>query len=487
MKKTVMWLLCGISFTGITQEFSTPNLGVNWSLEDVLQNSEGVVSFEDNVYTISQDILVAQNDTLTLSVNQNILMDEDVLLTVEGTFLSLGQPESLVTINASDSLTPYKGFRFTEESTVKINATVINNGGGLKAITPNFEMTNSFLSYNHSGVSTGGVVSFSYGSPLVQGNSFTENDLPAVSSPANRMVSARIIDNVIYGNGQANLNRPQINMGTTGLDTLKIIGNLITGDRNLNMVGGIGISNFTGGDIVAVIEGNTITDNRYGITVAGGNAYVEIVDNMIEDNDTQGDPMLGGSGISVNSTVDSQHIIAKLNSIRGNLWGITIIDKASMNLGDDEDNEGGNVFADNGNGGVVYALYNNSTSMILAKHNCWIEGGDPTLEEVAEVIVDVADDATLGEVIYDPINCGVLSLNENKEQEKITIYPNPVQDVFTVLNPSGLKKAQIYSLDGRLVATHSLVKGVNRIACDLGAGVYLINFDDVKIEKIVVR
>src|SRR5699024_10519934 len=113
---------------------------------------------------------------------------------------------------------------------------------------------------------------------------------------------------------------------------------------------------------------------------------------------------LGGSGISVNSTEDNQTIIAVDNQIRGNLWGITIIGQGSMNLGDDEDNTGGNVFSDNGNNGETFALYNNTPNTIMAKHNCWIEGEEITLDDAAEVIFDQADDPSLGEVIYDPMS-----------------------------------------------------------------------------------
>ena len=65
------------------------------------------------------------------------------------------------------------------------------------------------------------------------------------------------------GNNTSNSNRPQINMGTTmATDTLKIINNIIIGDAALTNVGGIGVSNFTGGNILALIAGNTRTGNR---------------------------------------------------------------------------------------------------------------------------------------------------------------------------------------------------------------------------------
>src|SRR5690606_36470629 len=104
--------------------------------------------------------------------------------------------------------------------------------------------------------------------------------------------------------------------------------------------------------------------NRYGITIAGPNANVQIINNIIEDNNTQGNPNLGGSGINLNAPTGGQTITLTGNQIRRNLWGITIQGSSDANLGDDADNPGGNVFADHGNGGDVYALYNNGSATI---------------------------------------------------------------------------------------------------------------------------
>src|SRR5690606_1853408 len=131
---------------------------------------------------------------------------------------------------------------------------------------------------------------------------------------ANTQVSAYIFNNYMEGNNQANTNRPQINMGTTmTTDTLKIVQNTIIGDRDLTSVGGIAVANLIGGNIRAIIDGNTIRDNRYGMTVVGNNAFAYIRNNVIEDNDTQGDPMLGGSGISLNTSAAAMEIVASGN------------------------------------------------------------------------------------------------------------------------------------------------------------------------------
>lgn len=478
MKKIILLsVFLFVGFCVSAQEYITPNTGVHWNLDSLIQHSPETVSLSNNVYRIAQDFTVAENDTLTLNKGTSIHIDEDVRLTVEGKFFSRAEENDEILITATDSLTPYDGFRFEENSEIKFDYTVIKNGGGLKVITTDFALTNCKLFYNVSGVATGGVISLSHGSPLIRNNTFIKNATPAVSSPANQEVSAKILDNYLEGNGQSNQNRPQINMGTTGADTLKIMGNTIIGDRNLDQVGGIATSNLMGtGSVIALIKDNTIIDNRYGITVAGGNAYVEITGNVIEDNDTQGLPNLGGSGISLNSPSNTQTIMATGNEIRNNLWGITLLDQASINLGDDNDNPGNNVFSENGNNGQVYALYNNTPNTILAKHNCWIEGQENTLEDAAEVIFDQADDPSLGEVIYDPVGCGEMSVATFTNNE-LSIYPNPAKNELHFSSDKHINEVIVFSIEGKQVMQSELTAGQTTLPLNLPAGIYIVQFN----------
>lgn len=476
MKNITCFILSSLlGFSLFAQDYESPDTGVNWTLEDVMQNSPSTVSFDNGIYTLSENLTVAENDTLSFNSALTVHIDEDIKLTVAGKFFSQGTSSDKVLITATDSLTPYEGFRFEEISEVSIDHTTIKNGGGLKVITPNFTLTNSMLAYNVSGSSTGAAVSLSHGSPLIENNVFLKNDLPAVSSGANQAVAAKILNNYLDGNGQSNQNRPQINMGPSGSDTLKIQQNTIIGDRDMDQVGGIAVSNFIGGQIIVNIDDNIITDNRYGMTVAGGNAFANIRRNSIEDNDSQGEPNLGGSGISLNTASNTQTIIASSNEFRGNLWGITLIDQASINLGDDADNPGQNVFANNGNSGEIYALYNNTPNTIQAKHNCWIEGQENTLADAESVIFHQADDSSLGEVIYDPINCSFLSAEEFAQTD-LAIYPNPASDAIYLNNADNFEQLTIYSLQGQILSEKQLQPNQNEIPLDLVPGLYILTF-----------
>jgi len=475
MKKITLFFTLLFSLSIFAQEFTTPDTGVNWTLEDLMEESEGIVEFSDDIYTIKQEIMVSEMDTLTFNPGENIQIDEDILITVSGTWLSIGEEENLIKINATDSLTPYEGFRLQDDALIHIDYTSLKNGGGLRVITPNFTLTNSILEYNTAeGVNSSGTVNISNGSPLIENNRFYKNDLSAVASGANVDAAPKIINNYIEANSQEVNNRPQINLGSSGVENIEIIGNEIIGDRDLTSIGGISIANLMGGQLNAIVEDNIIRDNRYGINVQGaGNAYVEIIDNIIEDNDTEGNPALGGSGVSMTSGSSSQVVVLTGNEIRRNLWGITVINEATANLGDDEDNPGNNIFSENGNGGEIYALYNNTPNTIMAKNNCWIEGEESTLEEVAEVIFDQEDDDSLGEVIYDPINCGVMGL-PSFEKDAITMFPNPATNQLNFESAVELQQISIFDVNGKKV--REISNFANSIDLNLESGIYFVQF-----------
>ena len=488
MKKISLSLLAFLCFLGAKAQFTTPDTGVNWTMQDLLNATASPLTFNGTSYTLTEDLIISENDSFTFDAADSLYVNQDVLIQVYGSFSSNPSSGEMV-ITATDSLTPYEGMRFENDSQISINHTVIKNGGGLRVLTPNFSLTNSHLAYNVIGAATGAVVSVSYGSPIIENNTFLENDLPAVASGANQEVSAIINGNYLEGNGQSNQNRPQINMGPSGIDTLKITQNIIIGDPTLDQVGGIAVANLTGGEIRTIIDDNTITNNRYGITVVGGNSFAYIRNNVIENNNTQGAPNLGGSGISLNSSSNTQEVVATNNEIRGNLWGITVIGEASINLGDNEDNPGGNVFANNGNSGNIYALYNNTPYTITALHNCWIEGQANTLADAESVIFHQADDNSLGEVLYDPVGCESLVVNE-QEFEQISFYPNPVQQQLFINNEQLLEEVRIVDLTGKEVFSKTLQEGQNQIEISLASGIYLLQFkkgNTIKTEKLIVE
>lgn len=484
---TLSLLFC---FSIALAQYTTPGTGVDWTLDDVAAASPATVTVSGSTYTLLENITVSATDILRINSDLTLEIEAGVRITVldQGSFF-IDADDVLIT--AVDEASPYDGFRFEEGSDINIQNTTIQFGGGLQVLTETFILNNCILQNNVSGVTTGATVTLSRGIPVITDNQFLFNANPAISSGANQNVSAIISGNYIEGNNQTNNNRPQINMGATRVnDTLKILNNTIVGEVNLDQAGGIAVANLVGGTLRAIIEGNTVVNNRYGIAIVGPNSYALIKNNILEDNDTQGNPNLGGSGINLNAPTGGMTVDVTGNQIRRNLWGITIQGEVNANLGDDLDNPGLNVFSENGNGGVTYALYNNGPNTISAKHNCWVEDGEGTLAEAEDVIFHQVDDPTLGEVIFDPIYCEPLANVDEVNPDSVVFYPNPAQNQFTFQNENNFETVTFYNVNGQKVFTQNVTEGTNIINFNLKAGIYFIAFDGERnqiVKKIVVK
>lgn len=484
---TLSLLFC---FSIALAQYTTPGTGVDWTLDDVVAASPATVTVSGTTYTLLENITVSATDILRINSDLTLEIEAGVRITVldQGSFF-IDADDVLIT--AVDETAPYDGFRFEEGSDINIQNATIQFGGGLQVLTETFILNNCILQNNVSGVTTGATVTLSRGIPVITNNQFLFNANPAISSGANQNVSAIISDNYIEGNNQTNNNRPQINMGATRVnDTLKILNNTIVGEVNLDQAGGIAVANLVGGALRAIIEGNTVVNNRYGITIVGPNSYALIKNNIFEDNNIQGNPNLGGSGINLNAPTGGMTVDVTGNQIRRNLWGITIQGEVNANLGDDLDNPGLNVFSENGNGGVTYALYNNGPNTISAKHNCWVEDGEGTLAEAEDVIFHQVDDPTLGEVIFDPIYCEPLANVDEVNPDSVVFYPNPAQNQFTFQNENNFETVTFYNVNGQKVFTQNVTEGTNIINFNLNAGIYFIAFDGERnqiVKKIVVK
>lgn len=453
-------------------QYTTPGTGVNWTMADLVTNAPAAVSLNGGIYTISQNITVAATDVLRIETdNTTVHVNAGILITVFGSFITNAQ-NITITATPAEPQTYFQGIRFDDNSVANFKNTTITYGGGIRVLTANFTMDNCTVSYHNAGASTGGAIGFSKGSPVVTNSTFKFNNQPAFSSGATNLVSATFTNNYLEWNSNTANNRPQINMGPSGNDTIRIVGNTIKGNPLNTSIGGIAVANFTTNPNKVIIDNNIIFDNRYGITVTGNTSSGYIRGNIITDNKYEPNPLNGGSGISLSAGSPGMNIVIANNQIRGNLWGITLVTQGHANLGDGTANSpGGNIFANNINGGVNYALYNNTPQAVFAMNNCWIEGSEPTAAEVEAVITHQPDIANLGAVNYTPFGC-TLGTNDVTLAEPV-IYPNPAKGLANI-NVTEVGTLAIYNISGQLVKESRLVSGENQLTLNLPTGVYIL-------------
>lgn len=470
MKKlfTILMLLC---LQNAYSQYTSPGNGTVFTLSSLSAAAPNAVVNNGTDFTMLQNVTISVGDTFLMDTNTTLKMNSNVQLTVAGTYTTTA---SQILITATDPNLPFRGILFDITSNVSIKNTTLEYGGGIRVSTSNFLMDNCIVRNFKSGLVTSGAMSFSTGTPVVQNSQFINNDLPALSSGANQTVALSSLNNYLSGNSKTNGNRPQINMGPSGNGTTKIINNTILGNTAYNKVGGIAVVTLLGDPNNVQIQGNTVKNNRYGITVSGNTSAGSISNNIIENNNAETNPMMGGSGIALTGSGSAvMNISIRNNQIRGNLWGVTLQGTSRANLGDDN-LPGGNIFSNNGNGGNIYALFNNTPNAISAKGNCWRENEQSTPAMVEAVISHQVDDPALGLVSFEPFNCGVVLATAEIEKLDAKIYPNPSKEMFFV----EVAKSGNYILkdaSGRLVMSGILVKGKNQIDVNVSPGIYFID------------
>lgn len=461
---------------GAQAQYTTPGTGQSYNLSDLVGISGGVI-------TSTSATSYLQNANFTLAATDTLLITEDVTwavaatasIDIEGAFIT--NPSDQLVITSAVAGQPHQGMRFEEGSSVHLQHTSILEGGGIKCLTEDLILSHSTISDQVTNATTGAALELFEGIAIIDHVDFLNNEMSAISSGANIAAAPQISHCTFQYNDYANQNRPQINLGPSGTDTTRILNNVVTGDVANIMAGGIAFSSLVSVEGHVVIDSNVVTDNRYGITVTGSNVTSLITNNIITDNNTQGNGNLGGSGINLNGGVTNVSMVSG-NQIAGNLWGITLQASVTTNLGDTAAatfNPGGNSFAGNTNGGVIYALYNNTANAVKAMNNCWDfenPGTDP-----ATVIVDATDIASLGLVTFMPYSpCDITTGIDQIDaaENALSVYPNPSSGEVTIRSERPMEHYALYNANGQLVRSGQWQVDRTVVLNDLQTGLYLL-------------
>jgi hypothetical protein len=361
--------------------------------------SGGVVTQIGGTYFISNSLTISATDTLKITSPVVIRVAQNIRIEVSGTIKS-NPTQGKVVFTAQDTATAstnFRGFRFENSQGNVFRNTEVSYGGGIQLISSG--ATFEYCTFRRNGSSNvSGAITYSNCSPVIRYCLFYENARSAINSGANITGSPQIMHNVLIRNTTDNSNRPQINIGPGAADTIRIVGNYIEGFYT--MAGGIGISNLLGsGTAKVLVRDNFVVNNRYGYAQIGNAISGIIEDNYFINNNIQGLPASGGSGINFQASGAGNTAIVRRNLIKGNLWGITLQGTANPVLGT-SDAPGGNVIFENGNDGQIFALYNNTALPVQALGNYW-GTNDPAQAE--QYIVHQPDQASLGLVNYLPI------------------------------------------------------------------------------------
>ncbi|MFO7524966.1 MAG: right-handed parallel beta-helix repeat-containing protein [Ignavibacteriaceae bacterium] len=394
-------------------QYTTPNTGVNWNLNDLVTNSGGVVAGTFPNYAINNKITVSETDRIYILPGSVVVFSGSQSgFEIFGKFLAIGTPTDSIFFSAAveDSLgNSFNGFYFRDTSVD--SACIISYARieyayyGLRCLGASPTLSHSYLwkcrrganlsSDSHPAIVNNRIErSYEYGITMTTGCS------PLIE-----------YNELINNNSQNTSPKNQISIGTQGNNSPTIRHNKIEGGM-FHRTGGISISTLFGGSSsTSEIAYNEIFNNSFGIALQGSNpitAYIH--SNLIYNNNINPDVMAAGSGINAYGTAVVAPVIAG-NTIYGNWWGITIqIGIAGqpgpqVNLGNienaDTTDDGMNIIFGNIQGSDVYDLYNNTLETVYAQNNDW---GVYDSSSIEDHIFHFVDDSTLGLVIFTPFS-----------------------------------------------------------------------------------
>lgn len=391
MKK--LFLLFIIVSSQMFAQYTTPNTGVNWNLDDLVTNSGGVVTGTFPNYSITNKITISTNDRVYINPGTVVMCSGSTSgFDIDGKFWAVGTQTDSILFSSllQDSLgNAYNGFYFLEnsvDSACMISYAKIEYAYyGFRCLNANPTLSNSYLWKCRRGVqlssSSPAILnniierSYEYGitmtlgsSPLIEGNTLIKNNTQGTSAKNQISVGLQgnnspiVRDNIIYGGSS-----------------------ITTGGISLWVSGATSFSDM-------IIEGNEIYNNGFGISLystSDGVINAVVKNNKIYNNNINPNALVSGSGINVNGSPFNTPIITQ-NEIYGNWWGITIQNGTTVqagpnpNLGNienvDTTDDGLNIFYGNIQGTDTFDVYNNCTNDIYAQNNDW-RAYDSTLIE----------------------------------------------------------------------------------------------------------
>jgi len=477
INKLTLSIVCLFFFAQtLNAQWVSPGDGTTYTLTDLAEIGCVHHDYANSVYSIMTDITISATDKLYVNGNDepnSLLFNEnDLTLTIKGAMVVEGTEDSHYYIGMP-VYAEHGRIRFEEASEPShFSRCSFADLSGIQIIGSDAAFDNcQIIGFNTFSQSS--AINFSNCNPIFTDCSFRNNQGVAISSPANGQGSPRIVNCSFENNVTSNANQPQINLGPGSNDTIRIVGCTIEGGNN--MVGGIAIADLmANGATKVLIQNNYIANGSFGYDQEGIHISSIIEGNQIVNNSHTDNPMVNGSGINLYGVDENNNAIIRNNIITGNLWGVTVFYAGDANLGT-EDDWGHNQIHDNGNGGVIYDLYNNSTSDIMAVGNYW---GTTNEQEIEDHIFHQLDDASLGLVNYIPFSTD--DAIEEAENTAFDVSPNPAQGSFIV---EGQGTMTITNTLGQTILTME-IDGKESIA--LPRGLYVVRLGDAT-QKVIVE
>ena len=116
MKKNIFFisLVFTLSFFNAAAQYVSPGNNSSLTLDDLVANSNGVVTYSNGTYFFNDIVSISATDTLSILSDGNLRIHENILWTIEGVLII--DPPSSFQIQQVDGDANFQGIRFDQSS-----------------------------------------------------------------------------------------------------------------------------------------------------------------------------------------------------------------------------------------------------------------------------------------------------------------------------------------------------------------------------------
>ena len=226
----------------LNAQWVSPGNGTTYTMPDLVNVSNGVVTNTGTVFTINNDITISQNDILIIDDQVTRIDAPGALITINGSMVCNNSETNRVKIYGT--MTSQFSMRFENATNCDLKHMYFSDGCGIKVIESEVTFDDvKFLYFTRDYASA--VIDIFNCDPVIKNCYFQDNEGAAISSPANGQSSPQILNNSLDANVNG-INSPQINLGPGGEDTIRIVGNTIDDHWAQWHVGGISVADLMG-------------------------------------------------------------------------------------------------------------------------------------------------------------------------------------------------------------------------------------------------
>ncbi len=471
--------------TTASAAYTTPGSGVDWTLDDLVAMSGGVVTGSGANFEFHDSLVIAVGDRVTVAAGTKLVFHggSTVGIAVNGSLTAVGLRDAPIEFSAP-AATPgaWRGLDFEDTAAGSAFHLAWCDIGyadiGVDVFGADVLVEDSIIHH-----CSNRALDFSSAGGSILRCTIRDNQTRTITAT---LTSSPLIENCWFENNNiANASPyPYINVGLQGVNSPTIRRCHIIGSGH-QMSGGISIW----ASSAAIIEECIIEGCGYGILCYSTGANPIIRGNAIHHNNIHPDQVNWGFGIACNG--NNAPVITN-NRILGHWYGVAAINSGHPNLGNLDnaatDDDGGNFITGNGIGAQSYGFYNNTALAQMAQGNYWgpaLSGAD-----VESHIYHQVDNPALGLVTFTPYMDNYVAVPEAAAAtmlDRHSVFPNPFNPRTTIrfkLPEGGHARLDLFDVAGRFVCTlvdAELTSGDHDVAWDgrdaggrdVGSGSYL--------------